>query len=71
MSWSSHDPALLQKPTLVAFNKMDQEQAAEAWPAFEKARRAQGVDVVAVSAAAGQGLAELRAKLAKMLPDAE
>jgi len=65
-----HDPALLKKPTLVAFNKMDQEQAVAAWPAFEKARLAQGLDVVAVSAAEGLGLVELRAKLAGMLPDA-
>jgi GTP-binding protein len=67
----AHNPALLAKPMLVAFNKMDQAEAAEAWPAFEKARRAQGVAVVAISAAAGQGLLELRARLAEILPDAD
>src|SRR5664280_1271056 len=65
----AHDPALLAKPMLVAYNKMDCSEAADAWPAFEKARRAQGVAVVAISASAGEGLAELRSRLAAMLPD--
>ena len=30
----AHDPALLEKPMLVAFNKIDLPAAAEAWPAF-------------------------------------
>src|SRR5918993_432906 len=30
----AHDPALLDKPTLIAFNKIDQPLAADAWPAF-------------------------------------
>jgi GTP-binding protein len=66
----AHDPLLLRKPILVAFNKMDVAAAAEAWPAFEAARRAQGLPVVAISAAAGQGITELRAALAGLLPDA-
>jgi len=66
----AHNPALLDKPMLVAFNKMDQPAAVAAWPAFEGARRAQGVAVVAISAAEGQGVAEIRARLAAMLPDA-
>ena len=66
----AHDPALLRKPILVAFNKMDQARAAEAWPAFEKARRAEGRPAVAISAAEGQGIAELRTHLASLLPDA-
>src|SRR5450830_57376 len=67
----AHDPALLAKPMLVVFNKMDCPEASDAWPAFEKARRAQGVAVVSISASAGEGLAELRARLATMLPDAD
>jgi GTPase len=67
---TAHDPALLEKPMLVAYNKMDQPAAAAAWPAFDAARRAQGVAVVAISAAEGQGLTELRARVAAMLPDA-
>jgi GTP-binding protein len=65
----AHNPALLAKPMLVAFNKMDQTEAADAWPAFKKARAAEGVAVVAISASAREGLGELRARLAEMLPD--
>jgi GTP-binding protein len=35
-----HDPALLEKPLVVAFNKMDLAGARDAWPAFSSARRA-------------------------------
>ena len=65
----AHNPALLAKPMLVAFNKMDQTEASDAWPAFKKARKAQGVAVVAISASARDGLDELQARLAEMLPD--
>ena len=65
----AHNPALLAKPMLVAFNKMDQTEAADAWPAFQKARAAEGVAVVAISASAREGLGDLRARLAEMLPD--
>ena len=68
---AAHDPALLEKPTLVAFNKMDQPRAAEAWPSFEAARRAQGAPVLAISATEGEGLAGLRTRLAALLPDAD
>jgi GTP-binding protein len=64
----AHDPALLAKPALVAFNKMDRPEAAEAWPAFRKARAAEGVAAVAISAAQGDNLAELRERLAELLP---
>ncbi|MFL5689719.1 MAG: GTPase ObgE [Chloroflexota bacterium] len=66
----AHDAALLEKPMLVAFNKIDLPTAAEAWPAFRRARAAEGVDAVAISAAAGDGLDMFRAKLAELLPDA-
>jgi GTP-binding protein len=66
----AHDPALLRKPTLVAFNKMDRPEAAEAWPAFAAARRAEAIPTVAISAVSGEGLADLRAALASLLPDA-
>jgi GTPase len=68
---AAHDPALLAKPMLVAFNKMDQQGAATAWPEFEAKRRADRVSVVAISAAEGEGLPELRARIAAMLPDAD
>jgi GTP-binding protein len=67
---AAHDPALLEKPALVAFNKMDQPRAAEAWAAFATARRVEGVEAVAISASEGDGLAGLRTRLAALLPDA-
>jgi GTPase len=67
----AHDPALLAKPMLVAFNKMDEPAASEAWPDFAKARAAQGVPTVAISAARGDGLDDLKANLAALLPDAD
>ena len=38
----AHDPALLDKPMLIAFNKLDLPAAAEAWPAFAAARAGRG-----------------------------
>jgi GTP-binding protein len=67
----AHDPALLAKPMLVVFNKMDLEGAREAWPAFSKAMRAAGLEALAVSADAGDGLDALRAAVGAMLPDLE
>jgi GTP-binding protein len=67
----AHDPALLDKPMLVAFNKVDLPSAAEAWPAFRKARARDGLPVVAISAATGEGSGRFRAALAELLPSAE
>jgi GTPase len=67
----AHDPALLDKPMLVAFNKIDLPAAAEAWPAFERARLAEGVRVIALAAASGQGLDAFRAHVAELLPSLE
>jgi GTP-binding protein len=64
----AHDPALLDKPMLVVFNKMDLPAATEAWPAFERARQAEGVRVVALAAASGEGLDTFRAHVAELLP---
>jgi len=66
----AHDPVLLDKPMLVAFNKLDLPVAAEAWPAFQRARKNEALDAVAISAATGQGLTEFRARIADILPDA-
>jgi len=66
----AHDPALLKKPILVVHNKMDLPGAAAAWPAFAEARRSQGIPAIAISAASGEGLGELRKSLALLLPDA-
>jgi GTP-binding protein len=67
----AHDPALLDKPILVVFNKIDRAAAAEAWPAFAGKLRAGGEDVLAISATDGQGIDELRARLAEVLPGAD
>jgi GTP-binding protein len=66
----AHDPALLDKPMLVAFNKMDLAAAAEAWPGFGRARDREGSAAVAVAAATGDGVPELRTALAGLLPTA-
>ncbi|HEY0444696.1 MAG TPA: GTPase ObgE [Candidatus Limnocylindrales bacterium] len=67
----AHDPALLDKPILVAFNKMDLPAAVEAWPAFHAARGRDEIPVLAIAAATGEGLDPLRITLASMLPDLE
>ena len=67
---TAHDPALLEKPMLVAFNKLDLATAAEAWPAFRTKRKAEGLAVVAVAAAPGDGIDALRAELGRLLPSA-
>jgi GTP-binding protein len=66
----AHDPGLLDKPMLVVFNKIDLPAAREGWPAFRRAREADGLDVVAISAANGEGIAAFRSRIAAMLPDA-
>ena len=67
----AHDPALLEKPMLVAFNKIDLPAAAVAWPPFEAARVRGGQRVVAISAETGLGIDALRAALARLLPGPE
>ncbi|MHB8958667.1 MAG: GTPase ObgE, partial [Candidatus Limnocylindrales bacterium] len=57
----AHDPALLAKPMLVVFNKLDLPAAQTAWPEFEATQRAAGRGVVAISADTGEGLDALRA----------
>jgi GTPase len=66
----AHDPALLDKPMLIAFNKMDLPAARAAWPGFRDARAAEGLDVAAIAASGGEGLDALRARIAALLPSA-
>jgi GTP-binding protein len=63
-----HDPRLLEKPLLVAFNKIDLPAARAAWPAFEAARHGADLNVVAVSAESGEGLGRLRSLVGELLP---
>ena len=67
----AHDPALLEKPMLVVFNKLDLPTAGEAWPAFRKARQKADQDAIDVSAVSGEGIPALRERLATMLPSAD
>jgi GTP-binding protein len=68
---AAHDPQLLEKPVLVAFNKLDLPVARDAWPAFESSRRADGRQVTAIAAATGEGIEELRRQIGELLPSAE
>ena len=67
----AHDPALLAKPMLVVFNKLDLAEAREAWPAFRAAMKKLDATVVAISADSGEGLAELRTAVGALLPGIE
>jgi GTPase len=67
----AHDPQLIDKVTLVVGNKIDLEQGLQNSKAFAKARKKEGNEFVAISAAAGLGLDKLIASLARLLPDAE
>jgi GTP-binding protein len=66
----AHDPALLEKPMLVAFNKIDRPAAADAWPAFARARAREGIEPVRLSATTREGIDGFRARIAQLLPDA-
>jgi GTP-binding protein len=66
----ARDPRLLEKPTIVAANKMDLGPDPRVVAAFRQARSGQGLTVVPIAAAIGEGLAELRKQLARLLPDA-
>lgn len=66
----ARDPRLLGKTTLVVANKIDLPEATTRLAAFRAARRKEGLETVAVSARDGRGMRELRAALARLLPDA-
>ena len=66
----AHDPALLDKLTLVVANKTDLPEAADQLAGFRRRRRREGGEVVAISARTGEGVDELMAVLARLLPDA-
>jgi len=64
----ARDPRLLGKTTLVVANKLDRGPDAALLRAFTAARAREGLAVVSISAAQGDGLPELRADLARLLP---
>ena len=65
----AHDPALLAKPMLTVFNKMDLPAARDAWSGFEASMRRAGLAVLPISADDGQGLDALREAVGDLLPD--
>ncbi|HKF84880.1 MAG TPA: GTPase ObgE [Candidatus Limnocylindrales bacterium] len=67
----AHDPALLAKPLLTVFNKLDLPAARDAWPAFREALARTRIPVLAISAETGEGLDGLRAAIGELLPDLE
>jgi GTP-binding protein len=56
---------------VIVYNKLDLSAAAKSWPAFRKARERADQDVIAVSATTGEGVPELRVRLASILPPAD
>jgi GTP-binding protein len=68
---AAHDPRLLEKPMVVAFNKMDLEPARTAWPAFQATMQRMGLPALPVSAEVGEGLDRLRGAIADLLPGAD
>ncbi|MBI4491696.1 MAG: GTPase ObgE [Chloroflexi bacterium] len=61
------DPALLDKPHLVAANKLDLPAAQARWPELRATFQRRGVPAVPVSAATGEGLDALLAELSRIL----
>lgn len=65
----AYDPALAQRSSLVAANKMDLEEARDNLGAFGAQLQEQGLEVLPISALDGQGVAELIEELARLLAD--
>ncbi len=71
---AAHNPALLEKTTLVELNKIDRPGVRERLKELHAGFGALGLKSVACSAlggALGEGIADLRDELAELLPDAE
>jgi GTP-binding protein len=66
---AAHDPALLAKPMVVVFNKLDLPAAREAWPAFARVMHEADLRATAISADTGEGLDGLRSLVGALLPD--
>jgi GTP-binding protein len=61
------DPALLERPQLVAATKRDAVAGADPFPALLEASRRLGLEAIPVSAVTGHGLLDLRRRLASLL----
>ena len=66
----AHEPALLEKVSLVVGNKIDLEDARRKEQSFAAKRRNEGATFVTVSAAQGTAITDLIKELAALLPDA-
>jgi GTP-binding protein len=64
-----HDPALLEKTQVVVANKLDLAAARKRFPDFLQGREREGLEVAEVSAREGEGIVELIATVARLLPD--
>lgn len=64
------DPALLERPQLVAATKRDAVSPPDPLPALLEASRARGLEVVPVSAVSGEGLEQLTHRMAALLDEA-
>ena len=65
-----YDPKLLERPSLVAFNKIDLPEAQQRWESFKKEVETLGYEALPVSGASREGLRELIYKLSQMLENA-
>ena len=61
----AHDPLLLERPQIVAANKMDLEKARKNLPRFQKEVESQGYKIYPISALTGEGTEELKEAVAK------
>ena len=61
------NPALAEKPQIVAFNKLDLPDVQTRWPEIEAAFRAKKIEPFAISAATGQNVTNLLRRVAEIL----
>jgi GTP-binding protein len=61
------NPALAERPQVVVLNKMDLPDARSHWPKVEAAMRARKLPAYAISAATGEGIRQLIARIGSML----
>jgi GTP-binding protein len=63
------NPALAERPQVVVLNKLDLPDARSRWPQVEAAMRARKLPAYAISAATGEGVRQLMARVGSMLSE--
>lgn len=63
------NPALAERPQIVALNKLDLPQAQEIWPDVEQALAEKGVPVLAISAVTGENVQQLLYRVKETLDE--